>query len=263
MPASYPYSYMVRSYDQAGYYELQTLLMLTAAATAVWQWRVRNQRAFGVLFLSGALFQAFMEWLLLVLGLRGAGFHLTVFGVLLSGPAACLFQGLVEGGIFGVAGYWLIHLSRPAGRNATDRIAYAGLLLLVLAASVAVSLLARGQPPSSARPMFAELPIVILVLQTALLLAIIWFSGGSGFHFLGIYYLGTLIYVLAHFEPMHWLGVRYIGVQVAERTFEAVGPARQFWWMLYSHVFEVAGAKIHYFILPYVLKMVPIPRETP
>lgn len=249
-------SFMLRTFDQAGYYETRCVLLFAVVGVVVWQWLVRRERAFAVLFASGVFFQALMEWILLALGLRGADYHLSVFGVELRGTAACLFQGLAEGGVFGVMGYWLISLSRPSVTRRASLLAYAMLGGLIVALSIGVGVAARGKPISSARPMFAELPILILVLQTIALLAIVWLKGGRAFHYLGIYYLGTLIYVALNFEPMHLLGARYIGLKVASRTFEAAGPARQFWDMLYSHLFEVAGGKIHYFIFPYVLGMI-------
>jgi len=256
-------SFLVRTFDQAGYYEARVLVTVVVLAVVLWQWLTRKDRAFLVFFCSGVIFQALMEWLLLVFGLRGADYHLNLFGTDLRGPFAWLLQGLVEGGIFGVMGYWLIRFVREKWSNKIDVAAYALLLLLIGSLSTAVSLKSRGQPISSARPMFAELPIVILVLQTALVLAITWMKGQRAFHWLGIYYLGTLVYVLIQFEPMHVLEVRYVAERLEDNSFQAVVGARQFWWMLYSYVFEVAGAKIHYFIIPFVLGLVSFERNEP
>ena len=65
--------YMLRSFDHAGYYETRSLLALLALGIALYFWTKRRDARYLVMFVSGVVFQAFLEWYLQSGGARGAG----------------------------------------------------------------------------------------------------------------------------------------------------------------------------------------------
>jgi len=66
------------------------------------------------------------------------------------------------------------------------------------------------------------------------------------------FYAGLLLFAFLNYEPMHALGARYIGIPNGE-PFIAAPLIPQIVIMFLSHVFEAAGGKLHYFMLPYAL----------
>ncbi|MGH9848155.1 MAG: hypothetical protein ACREEM_56450, partial [Blastocatellia bacterium] len=61
------------------------------------------------------------------------------------------------------------------------------------------------------------------------------------------------VYAVLTFEPMHLLGARYIAVRDPAGQFVAAGLPWQVLLILYSHFYEVAGPKLHYLAVPYML----------
>src|SRR5690348_8187876 len=94
--------FMLRRFDHGGYYETRLIMMLVALGIALYALRRRQDSRYLVMFASGVIFQGLLEFTLQAMGLRGAGYHFSVFGIRMSGVAANLFQGLAEGGIFAV-----------------------------------------------------------------------------------------------------------------------------------------------------------------
>ena len=92
-------------------------------------------------------------------------------------------------------------------------------------------------------------------------MSIVWFKGPDPFYYLGVYYVGSLLYILLTFEPLHLLGARYIAERSATGEFVSAGITKQFWLMCYSHLFEVAGGKIHYFVIPFAIGWLQLPRR--
>ncbi len=246
-------SYMVRTFDHAGYYETRLVLALAAIAFSVYFALRKQDRSFGLMFVCGVILQGLMEYSLLLLRLRGEGYSLSVFGLRLDGIAACVFQGVAEGGLLCVMSYWWLDLFHRPDQRRQRIVGYVWMCGLIVVAAVLVGWLARGEAITSPRPMFSDGAPVILVFQTILMLSIVWLKGGNSFHYLGVYFAGCMIYVLLTFEPMHLLGARYIAERSSTGEFSAATGAKQYVFMLYSHLFEVAGAKIHYFIIPYAL----------
>jgi hypothetical protein len=250
--------YMTRTFDHAGYYETRMLLALLAVVIATWFLRAKNDRNYWIMLASGVFFQGAMEWGLGLAGLRGPDFSLTVFGLQLRSMAAHLVQGIAEGGILCMMSYWFLDIvRRPSGeRSWRGYLAVCG--LIVVLASV-VGFFSQGQAISSPRPMAGLSPAALVfnfVLVTALVAA--WFKR-DGFYYLGLWYAGCFVYVVITFSTLHIWGARFISERAADGTFVAASLGEQFWYMLYSHLLEVAGGKIHYFAFPFALGLLLLP----
>src|SRR5262249_30276076 len=71
------------------------------------------------------------------------------------------------------------------------------------------------------------------------------------------FYAGLLLFAILNYEPMHAMGVRYIGIPNST-SFIAAPLGLQVVIMFLSHVFEAAGGKLHYFMLPYALGLIAL-----
>src|SRR5579863_4128577 len=107
--------YMVRTFDHSGYYETRLIMMVVAFGIAIYALRRKGDSRYLVVLASGVFFQGLMEYILQVTGLRGAGYHFSVFGIQMSGVWANLFQGLAEGAIFSLMAFWFVDLKTSAG----------------------------------------------------------------------------------------------------------------------------------------------------
>lgn len=249
-----PY-YMVRSFDHAGYYETRLILMLIAVSVALIFKIKRGDNRYLVILLSGVFWQALMEYLLQSRGMRGSGYALSVFGVQLSGVAANVFQGCAEGGILSLMAFWFVDLIR-GGNRAGSRNGYLAVCGLIIVLACVVGYLASGRPITSARPMFGGSGYVWrLATSVPAILLMIW---SRGLRYLWYFYIGLMVYVLITFEPLHILGARYIAIRTPQ-GFTAAPLWPQIGVMLYSHLVEVAGGKIHYFAVPFALGLVKVP----
>ncbi len=94
-------------------------------------------------------------------------------------------------------------------------------------------------------------PMGAVTLAVSLLL--ISLKGRAGWRAMGWYYAGLLLYIVLTFEPMQVLGARFVAVPGANGQFVHAPLLPQIGLMLYSHLFEVAAGKLHYFVVPYVL----------
>ncbi|MCG3163023.1 MAG: hypothetical protein JMDDDDMK_04400 [Acidobacteria bacterium] len=246
--------FIVRSFDHAGYYETRLLLLFVGlAVVAYFSLRQRDHR-YLVIFASGVLFQGLLEWSLAALGLRGKGYSLSVFGVTLPAAAAILWQGLVEGGILSLMAFWLADLfSFSREQSAHTRRAFYAVCFVIVALASLVGIMARGAPITSPRPMFARLPLLLSAVTLAISLLLISFKGRAGWRALGWFYAGLLVYIALTFEPLHLLGARYVAARSADGQFAPASWLPQIGLMLYSHLYEVAAGKLHYFAAPYVL----------
>jgi hypothetical protein len=253
--------YMTRTFDHAGYYETRLLLAILAIAVATWFWRKENDRNYWIMLLSGVFFQGALEWLLGLAGMRGADYSLTVFGLELRSMAAHLVQGVAEGGILCMMSYWFLDIVRRPRDKRRWRGYLAACGLIVILAST-VGYLARGHEISSPRPMFG-LSTTVLIFNFVLLAALVitWFKGADAFYYLGLWFAGCFVYVVLTFSTLQIWGARFIAERAADGSFVAASPSEQFWYMLYSHLFEVAGGKIHYFVIPFALGLMALPRS--
>jgi hypothetical protein len=249
--------YMVRSFDRAGYYETRLIMTLIAFVVALYALRRKKDSRYFVMLISGIIFQGLMEYLLQAMGLRGAGYHFSVFGIQMSGIAANLFQGLAEGAIFSLMAFWFVDLriaARTGGTPALSSRAYFAVYALIVGLSTVVGLLARGLPITSPRPMFGNTTVWWMVGTTgpALLLG----AWKGGLRYTAYFFVGLFIYSFLTFEPLQILGARYIGVRNPAGELIPAPLLAQAGIMLYSHLFEVSAQKMHYFAVPFALGLI-------
>ena len=251
--------YMARTFDHAGYYETRLLLAIVAIGVATWFWRNRNDRNYWIMLASGVFFQGAMEFGLGLAGMRGPDYSLSVFGLELRSVAANLLQGIAEGGILCMMSYWFLDIiRRPRGERAWR--GYLAVCAVIVMLASAVGYLARGAEITSPRPM-AGLSTAALLFNFVLLatLIITWLKGADAWYYLGLWFVGCFIYVVLTFSTLHVWGARFIAERAADGPIVAASLGEQFWYMLYSHVFEVVGGKIHYFVFPFALGLLALP----
>jgi len=252
--------YMTRTFDHAGYYETRLVLAIVAIAVATWFLKKRSDRSYWIMLASGVLFQGAMEWGLGLAGMRGPDYSLTVFGLELRSVAANLLQGIAEGGILCMMSYWFLDIvRRPRGQRSWR--GYLAACGLIVGLASIVGYLARGHQISSPRPM-AGLSAAALTFSFVLLATVVitWFKGADAFHYLGLWFAGCFVYVVLTFSTLQLWGARFIAERTADGSFAAVGLGGQFWLMLYSHVFEVVTGKVHYFVIPFALGLLTLPK---
>jgi hypothetical protein len=253
---------MIRSFDHAGYYETRLILMILALSIALFFAFKKKDTNYIVIFLSSAFFFGIVELILYVLGMRTELFTISVFGLEIPTNIMWIFQGFTEGGIHGVMGFLLLDMYTK--RSIEDefkflRNLFLGMLIIIVIFAIIVGLVARNQPITSIRPMFGLVNFLYLtgVIIIALILAKIF--GGEGiFKYLGIYLLGTLIYVILNLEIMHILGARYIGIEQANGVIVTADPFYQVLIMLYSDIYEVTVSRSHYLIIPLILGLIKL-----
>jgi len=245
--------FLVRSFDHAGYYETRLILMVIGLSVALYYARRKQDHRYLIMFASGVFFQVLLEVILQALGLRGCGFSLSVFGVTLPQTVAVVFQGLTEGGILSLMSFWFADLCFVSQGDKAKRRAYLVMCALIVTLACLVGYVAAGRPITSPRPMFSPLALILSVVTVLSVLVPLLVKGGEGLRYVGWWYLGAVVYVVLTFEPMHLLGARYIAVRNPEGQFVAAAMPWQALLILYSHLYEVAGSKIHYFAVPYLL----------
>jgi hypothetical protein len=202
---------------------------------------------------SGVVFQGVMEYILQVTGLRGSGYHFSVFGISMSGAWANLFQGLAEGAIFSLMAFWFVDL-KTGGTTAPPWKVYAAVYALIVVLSCVVGVLSQGKPITSPRPMFGKTTGLWLLgtAAPALLLG----AWRRGLRYVGLFYAGLFIYTVLTFEPLQILCARFIGERDPSGTLGPAPLVAQAGMMLYSHLIEVAGQKMHYFAVPFALGLI-------
>lgn len=250
--------FMARSFDHGGYYETRIVLTVAAIAFAGWMWHARSDRRFVVAFVSGALFQGIMEFLLAQAGLRGAGYVPTLFGQALPMPWVFVLQGVVEGGPLTLMAFWFAELAGAPGRQRRWN-AYLVAMAMIVGLSIIVSVAAAGEPYTSVRLIFRWDWIWFLLTAGAIVL-VGALRGIAGLRRLMLFGAGVVVYLVATYEPMHVAGVRLIVEKAGGETHPADLWA-QLWVMAYSHVIEVTGVKLHYFAIPLLLGLLDAPKE--
>jgi hypothetical protein len=252
--------WMLRTFDQAGYYETRLILLALSLAIGGYFSYYKRDRRFLVMFVSGAVLQTIAEFALQLGGLRGGRHQVAIFGVTLPGLLSPLYQGLTEGGAIAVFAFWFAEL-RAARGGLKDWAPFAALAAAVLVLSfVAGSFRAVG-PITSQRPMFV--PHSALAV-TAVIFASLWIAWSrNAISALVGFFIGLLLFAFLNYEPLHLMGVRYIGVQAPGGGFARAGAFAQLAVMLLSHIFEAAGGKLHYFLFPFALGLAHVTeRET-
>ena len=248
---------MIRSFDHAGYYETRVILVVIVMLLSLYYLMRRGDGNYLVMILCGAFFQGMMELSLKGMGLRGQAYTLSVFGTALPSSLTWVFQGLTEGGVHAFMGYGFMDIYLNSEREfRRRRNLYIGLLFLVLMFSVFVGLQSGGREITSVRPMFKPGPILGMFYITFVTLVIAGIKGGETFRYCALFFWGTFIYTLLNLGPLQPLGARYIGGVLPDGTIQSFPPLKQGVIMLYSHAWEVAGSRFHYFVLPFVLGLI-------
>jgi len=240
---------MVRTFDHAGYYETRLILMIIALGFALYQYHYRNDRRFLIMFCSGAVLMSVTEYLLQIMGLRGAGYGFSLFGMAVRGIPGPAIQGLLEGSACAVIAFWFADLRSAQARKSEWRQFWiVGALVVVL--SVIAGYMARGQAVSSSRQMFST--VMVFYATTIIFVSLVIAWRRDSITDLSNFFGGLLIFTLLSMEPLHLFGARYIGaaggglIQPASAPMQAV-------LMVLSYVYETAGARLHYFMIPALL----------
>ncbi len=246
--------WMIRTFDHGGYYETRLILMAINLLIACYFVYYKRDRRFLLMFASGAILQTFIEYVLQFGGLRSSVHSISIFGGLVSPLVGPIIQGFTEGGSLAMFAFWFADLrSSQAGLKRWLPLICLGIVIAGL--SFTAGSVARNSPISSARPMFAPISIFSV---TTVIFASLWISWRKEeLAGLANYYAGILLFAFLNYEPLHAMGARYIGVLSGAQYFAAAMPA-QILVMLLSHLFEAAGGKLHYFIIPLALGLVKL-----
>gem|GEM_PF-1173202 len=245
---------MIRTFDHAGYYETRLILLAINLAIACYFIYYKRDQRFLVMFASGAILQTIIEYTLQFGGLRNNFHSISVFGSPMSPFVGPVIQGFTEGSAVAMFALWFADLrSSQAGMKRWLPLIFVGIIIVVLA-FVAGSA-AQNRPISSARPMFASRSIFAVTGVIFVSLYISWRK--DALSSLANYYAGILLFAFLNYEPLHLMGARYIGVLSGSQYAHATMPAQAV-VMLLSHLFEAAGGKLHYFIIPFALGLVSL-----
>jgi len=129
------------------------------------------------------------------------------------------------------------------------------LCALVAALGFVVGAAARGHSVTAARPIFT--PPSILAVTVSIFVCLMIARRKNDISPLSGFYAGLLLFAVLNYEPMHAMGVRYIGIQNGA-SLVAAPPLLQVVIMFLSHFFEAAGGKLHYFMLPYAFGLITL-----
>jgi hypothetical protein len=156
--------------------------------------------------------------------------------------------------------FWFADLALGESKEGRRWSLYATVCGLIVALAAFVGWYAAGQPITSPRPMFASNGILVNDAIIGSSLVLLWLAGGSdGYRCLGWWYLGSVVYYILNFEPMHLLGARYIAIRTPDGRYVAAALPAQATVMAWAGAVEFAAGKLHYFVVPYVLGLVRFP----
>jgi hypothetical protein len=244
--------WMIRTFDHAGYYETRLILMAISLAVACYFAYYKRDRRFLLMLASGAVLQTIIEYVLQFGGLRSGVHTISIFGARMSPFVSPVIQGFTEGGALAMFAFWFADL-RSAHARLKRWLPWIALGAVIVALAFAAGSVARNQQITSARPMFATPSVFAVTSVIFVSLFIAWRKNAlSG---LANYYAGILIFAILNYEPLHLMNARYIGLTQSGAT--APMPA-QVVVMLLSHLYEAAGGKLHYFIIPLALGLVSL-----
>lgn len=247
--------WMIRTFDHEGYYETRLILMAVSLAVACYFAYYRVDRRFLLMFASGAVFQTIIEYVLLFRVLRTGDGGVSLFGEpipILLGPVV---QGCADGAPLAMFAFWFADLWSSHARI-KRWLPLIGLGFVIATLSFAAGSVARNHPITSARPMFAALPIFAITAVIFFSLFVAWRR--DALPALANYYAGMIVFAILCYEPLHLMGARYIGLMSSLENVPQYSPApmpEQVVVMLLSHLYEAAGGKLHYFIIPFALGM--------
>jgi len=240
---------MLRTFDQAGYSETRLILMLVSLAVAAYFLYYKRDRRYLLIFGCGVLLHTLMEFCLQWQGMRNTEPPVLLFGTTVPAGLALIVQGMFEGGAVSLFAFWFADL-RASNAKQKEWWPFYVLCGLVVALSFIVGVVARGHYVTAARQIFVSPLTLITTIIIFVCLMIAWRK--NDISSLVNFYAGLLLFAFFNYEPMHALGARYIGIPNGDPFIAApFGP--QVVIMFLSHVFESAGGKLHYFMLPFAL----------
>jgi hypothetical protein len=245
---------MIRTIDHAAYYETRLILMALSLAIAGYFFYYKRDRRYLLMFLSGSFFMALAEYLLQLSGLRGTGYSFSIFGFTPPQAIGPIIQGLTEGGACSLLAFWFADL-RSAHERQIQWLAFFFICVVVVILGFIAGLGSRHMPVSSVRPMFATSSIVLTTTIIFASLAIAWRK--NALSELANFYGGLLLFTFLNLEPLQLTEARYIGVYSGLQTIPVSTPL-QIVMMLLSLIFESAGGRLHYFMIPFVFGWVTL-----
>ncbi len=246
--------WMLRTFDQAGFYETRLILMIICLAIAGYFFYSRKDRRYLIMFLSGAFLQMIAEYLLQYGKFRGWSYNLSVLGFQLPGVIRPLYQGLTEGGPIAVFAFWFADL-RASKAGIKAWLPFGALSLIVVLLAFIAGSIGSGERITSQRPMFVTHSILAV---TAIIFASLWIAWRkNAVSSLTNFFAGLLVFAFLNYEPLHLMGVRFIGAQI-NGQFTRASTFPQIVMMFLSNIFEASGGKLHYFILPFLLGLVAL-----
>ncbi len=237
---------MLRNFDHSGYYETRLILMVISLAVAAYFHYYNRDHRFLLMFGIGALLNVIGKFGVLAGELNSIA-PATIFGFTMSPVLALICQGIFEGGAISLFALWYADL-RSARAKSKEWWPFYGLCAAVVAFSFVVGVVSRGRQITWQRPIFAPYLILIITLIIFFSLMVAWRK--NDISSLASFFAGLLLFAILNYEPMHVMGARYIGEPATPEPVAAGGLA-QIALMFLSHVFEAAGGKLHYFMLPY------------
>src|SRR5262249_15829404 len=151
----------------------------------------------------GAVLQAIIEYVLQIAGLRVGGATISLFGARMPIWLGPFIRGFTEGGSFAMFAFWVADLRSSHARfKRWAPLIALGVVIVIL--SIIAGRVARNQPISSARPMFASLPIFAVTAGIFVSLFIAWRK--NALSSLANYYAGLLVFAILNYEPLHLMG---------------------------------------------------------
>ncbi len=244
---------MLRNFDQSGYYETRLILMIISLAVVAYFFYYKQDRRFLLIFVIGVAMNV-MGKFGSVIGELNAVAPVRFFGLALSPIPSLVCQGMFEGGIVSLFAFWYADLRSSSAKPKEWR-PFWGLSVLVVVLSFVVGIVSRGRQVTWSRPVFAPYLVLIVTIIIFLSLMIAWRK--DDISSLASFFAGLLLFVFLNYEPMHLMGSRFIGEPGLPYPV-AAGGAAQILVMFLSNIFEAAGGKLHYFMLPYALGWVEL-----
>lgn len=245
---------IIGTYDHTAYYETRLLLAALGLAISVYLIAMRKDSRHLTVFLSSGLLMGLMEYLLQSQGLRGPGYGFSLFGQSPPAGTGPFLQGVLDGGIWGLMALWFADLRTSRARFAQWRL-WLVMATLVLGLSIFTGMKAGTQAITSSQPIFSTTPIAIITTIIFLSLLIAWQKDTIGP--LANFYAGLLIFSLLNYEPLHIAGARYVGVVSGIETTRAGAPW-QYVMMFLTYVYEAAGGKLHFLMVPLACGLIRI-----
>ena len=252
---------MVRSFDEAGYFETRVILMIIALTVSLFFALKKEDNNYIIMFISSTIFFGIVELILFSLGMRAEGWTVTVFGLTIPTYLTWLFQGLGEGAIYGVSGFLFLDmfLKRDDEKEfILRRNLFIMIMVIVFICALIVGIIGSTKPITSVRAMFGIVAILYLSLVIIISFVLAKFVAGEGFlKHLKNYLIGSFIFIVINLEPMHILGTRYIGV-LSNGNVTYADPVYQVFIMLVSYLIEIVIPRAHYLVVPVVLGLIKL-----